>query len=250
MGLFAPILIAAYFPWKTALPPLAQYAGAAAIAASLAWGILTGAFFQLRAAEWRFPAGASTFLRDHPIAGHLFNTYEDGGYLIWRGLPVFIDGRSLSENVFQDYRLIMGAPLGDPRRDATLARYGVDAIVLNAFEYNSGIVYPLALALANPAKSDWKLVYDDPAAMVFLRNPTPDIPVLDKSRIPDHLEAECTLHVTRDPEFSLCARTLGDLFLRMGDRTRARRNLALYLDHPYDNDPRPREEYLQLLQTR
>lgn len=250
LGLFAPILIATYFPWRRALPSLAQYAGAAALASALVWGIVTGAFFQLRAAEWRFPAGAATFLRDHSIAGHLFNTYEDGGYLIWRGLRVFIDGRSLSENVFQDYRLIMGTPAGDLRRDATLARYGIDAIVLNAFEYNSGIIYPLALALADPAKPDWKLVYDDPASMVFLRNPSPDIPVLDKSRIPDHLEAECSLHVTRDPEFSLCARTLGDLFLRMGDRARARRNLALYLDHPYDNDPRPRQEYLQLLQAR
>ena len=144
----------------------------------------------------------------------------------------------------------MGTPPNDPRRDATLARYGVNAIAVNAFEYNSGIIYPLALALAQPAESDWKLVYDDPAAMVFLRNPPPDIPVLDKSRILDHLEAECTLHVTRDPEFSLCARTLGDLFLRLGDRARARRNLALYLDHPYDNDPRPRQEYLQLLQAR
>jgi hypothetical protein len=254
MGLLAPVLIVCYFPrWRTmprALPPLAKYAAAAALAAGLVWGIVSGDFFQLRGAEWRFPAGAATFLRDRANSAHLFNTYEDGGYLIWRGLHVFIDGRSLSENVFQDYRLIMGTPPNDPRRDATLARYGVDAIALNAFEYNSGIIYPLALALAEPTQSDWKLVYDDPSAMIFLRNPPPGIPGLDKSRILDHLEAECTLHVTRDPEFSLCARTLGDLFLRLGDRERARRNLALYLDHPYDNDPRPRQEYLQLLQAR
>lgn len=250
IGLLAPILIATYLPWKRPLPALAQYAAAAALAAGLAWGIVDGAFFQLRAAEWRFPSGAAAFLRDHPGSAHLFNTYEDGGYLIWRGLPVFIDGRSLSENVFQDYRLVMGTPPGDPRRDSTLAHYGVDAIALNGFEYNSGIIYPVALALAEPAESDWKLVYDDPAAMVFLRNPPPGIPALDKSRILDHLEAECALHVARDPEFSLCARTLGDVFLRLGDRARARRNLALYLDHPYDNDPRPRQEYLQLLQAR
>ena len=203
--------------------------------------------FQLRAAEWRFPAGAAAFLRGHAAGARLFNTYEDGGYLIWRGLSVFIDGRSLSENVFQDYRLIMGTPAGDPRRDATLDRYGVSAIALNAFEYNSGIIYPLALALSHPGESQWKLVYDDPAAMVFLRNPPADMPALDKSRILDHLEAECQLHVMRDPEFSLCARTLGDFFLRLGDRNRARRNLALYLEHPYDDDPRPRQQYLQLL---
>ncbi len=247
LALFAPIVFATYFPWRRTLPALFSYAGAAVIAAGIIWGLVSGALFQLRAAEWRFPAGAATFLHDHAPQARVFNTYEDGGYLIWRGVPVFIDGRSLSENVFQDYRRILGTPPGDPRRDATLARYSVDAIVLNAFEYNSGIIYPLTFALSQPAESSWKLVYDDPAAMVFLRNLPPRVQPLEKTRMPDHLEAECTLHVTRDPEFSLCARTLGDLFLQMGDRARARRNLALYLDHPYDNDPRPRQKYLELL---
>ena len=249
IGLLAPILIAAYFPWKRALPALAQCAALVAVTGGLVWGIASGAFFQLRAAAWRFPTGGSSFLRDRGISTHLFNTYENGGYLIWRGLPVFIDGRSLSENVFQDYRLIMGTPPGDPRRDATLARYGVGAIALNAFEYNSGIIYPLVLALAQPGEADWKLVYEDAAAMIFLRDVPTGVPVLDKGRILDHLEAECTLHITRDPEFSLCARTLTDFFLRMGDRARARKNLALYLEHPYDDDPRPRQLYMQLLQS-
>jgi hypothetical protein len=248
MALLAPILIATYFPWKRTLPPFAYYGAAAALACGLGWGTATGAFFQLRAAEWRFPAGAASFLREHGIAARLFNTYEDGGYLIWRGFPVFIDGRSLSENVFQDYRLIMGTPPGDRRRDATLAKYQIGAIVLNAFEYNSGVIYPLALALAQPDESAWKLVYDDPAAMVFLRDAPAGMPSRDKSKILDHLEAECTLHVNRDPEFSLCARTLGDFFLRAGDPVRARRNLALYLEHPYGDDPQARQIYLQLIQ--
>jgi hypothetical protein len=253
LALLAPVLIAAYFPsrMKTprSLPPFAVYAAAGALAVGLIWGGATGRFFQLRAAEWRFPQGAASFLLERAPHARLFNTYENGGYLIWRGLRVFIDGRSLSENVFADYRLIMGTPPGDARRDAALARWGVDAIALNAFEYNSGIVYPLVDALMNPDAADWKLVYDDPAGMVFLRNPPADLPVIDKARIVDHLEAECTLHVTRDPEFSLCARTLGRFFARVGDKVRARRYLALYLDHPYDDDPRPRQEYLQLLQS-
>jgi hypothetical protein len=84
--------------------------------------------------------------------------------------------------------------------------------------------------------------------MVFLRDVPPGVPVLDKSQILNHLEAECALHVSRDPEFSLCARTLGELFLRAGDRVRARRNLALYLEHPYGDDPKARQMYLQLIQ--
>jgi len=260
MALLAPILIATYFPWQRKLqamwkrtPPAmahyAQYAAAAALACALVWGIARGAFFQLRAAEWRYPAGAADFLRQHGIATRLFNTYEDGGYFIWRGMPVFIDGRSLSENVFQDYRLIMGTPPGDRRRDDTLFRYQIGAIAINAFEYNSGVLYPLALALSQPAESDWKLVYDDPAAMVFLRDPPPGTPVLNRAQVFDHLESECALHVTRDPAFPLCARTLGEFFLQAGDRVRARRNLALYLEHPYGDDPQARQQYLQLIQS-
>jgi hypothetical protein len=195
----------------------------------------------------RFPAGAATFLSNRGIAAPLFNTYENGGYLIWRGRQVFIDGRALSETVFQDYRIVMGTPPGDSRRDRTLARYGVGAIVLNGFEYTSGILYPIVLALAEPSESDWKLAYEDSQSMVFLRQLPPGVNPLPKSRIVDHLENECRLHVERDPEFSLCARTLGNLYLKAGARSRARSILSLYLQHPYGDDPDVRRAYMELL---
>jgi hypothetical protein len=208
-----------------------------------------GEFFRFGAAEWRYPSGAASFLQDNHISAPLFNTYEYGGYLIWRGLPVFIDGRALSETVFRDYRTILGAPPADAARRNLLERYGIGAVVMNAFEYNSGVLYGLALALAQPGAAEWKLVYEDAQAMVFLRHVPPGVPVLDKRRIADHLEGECDLHVARDPEFSLCARTLGDFFLRAGDNVRARRALFLYLEHPYQgiSDPEARRAYLQLL---
>jgi hypothetical protein len=247
VGLLAPILIAGYFRWKRPLPLVVHYAEGAAMIAALVWGTARGNFFQLRAAEWRYPAGAADFLRSRGIAAPLFNTYEEGGYLIWRGQRVFIDGRALSESVFQDYRLIMGTPPGDPRRDQTLARYGVGAIVVNGFEYNSGVLYPLVLALGQPSEADWKLAYEDPQSLVFVRRMPPGLQPLPKTRIVDHLENECHLHVERDPEFSLCARTLGNLFLRSGARARARSMLSLYLEHPYGDDPEVRRAYLELL---
>jgi hypothetical protein len=250
MGLLAPILIATYFPaTRLKLPVRAmEYVAITCLAAALVWGTVRGAFFQLRAAEWRYPQGAARFLRDNVPGARVFNTYEYGGYLIWRGVPVFIDGRALREAVFADYRKILGTPAGDPLRKEALARHGVNALVVNSFEYNGGALYALAPAMAQPAESEWKLVYEDPQSLVFLRDPAPGVPVLDKSRIVDHLEAECRLHVERDPAFSLCARTLGDLFLRSGDRQRARRSLALYLEHPYADDPEARPVYQQLLQ--
>ncbi len=252
VGVVAPILVATYFPAKFAnasarFERLATFAAMALVAAGLVAGCAQGRFFQLRAAEWRFPAGAATFLRQAGIRAPLFNTYEYGGYLIWRGERVFIDGRALSETVFEEYRLILGTPPGDPRRAQTLRRYGIGAILVNGFEYNSGVLYPLLLDLARSSSGEWKLVYDDPAAVVFVRDVPPGVAVLDSRRVYSHLEDECRMYVERDPDLSLCARTLGDLYLRSGDNRRARQWLGFYLDHPYGDDPDARRAYLQLL---
>jgi hypothetical protein len=248
IGMLAPILIASYWPWKRPLPWWAPVSAVALVAVAVVGGTVHGSLFQLRAAEWRFPEGAAQFLSEHHVSARVFNTYEYGGYLIWKGVPVFIDGRALSELVFDDYRKILGAQPNDPAPLQLLARYGAGAIVMNSFEYTSGALYPLALSLAQPDQREWKLVYEDPQSLVFLRAVPAGVGVLDRGRILSHLEAECTLHVERDPEFSLCARTLGDYFLRTRDRERARRILELYLAHPYGPDPEARRAYLQLLE--
>lgn len=247
IGLLAPILIATYFPWKRRLPVAAHFAALLVLASATVWGAARGSFFQLRAAEWRYPAGAAEFLKANHISTPLFNTYEYGGYLIWKDVPVFIDGRALSESVFQDYRTILGAPAADPARFALLAKYNIGAILVNAFEYNAGTLYPLVVALARPGDANWKLVYEDPQALLFLREVPPGIATLEPSRILDHLDAECRLHMSYDPDLSLCARTLGDFFLRTGDPERARRALELYLEHPYPGDTDARRAYLELL---
>ena len=246
IGVAAPILIATYAPKRAV--PARYFAMAATLVLSVAtvWQTARGNFFQLRAAEWAYPGGAVDFLREHRIDARLFNTYEYGGYLIWRGQPVFIDGRALSEAVFQDYRQILGAPPADPSRGQLLDRYGVGAIAANGFEYNSGVLYPLVLALAQPAGDAWKLVYQDAGAMVFLRDVPQGMPMLDKHAMADHLEAECRTHIEHAPEFSLCARTLADLSMRAKDNTRAKRMLELYLAHPYADDPEARRAYQSL----
>jgi hypothetical protein len=247
IGLLAPVLIAAYFPWKRRLPTAAACAAMLILVSATAWGAARGTFFQLRAAEWRYPAGAAAFLKAHHISAPLFNTYEYGGYLIWKDVPVFIDGRALSETVFEDYRAILGAPAADPARFAILAKHHVGAILINAFEYNAGTLYPLVVALAQPGNATWTLVYEDPQSLLFLREVPTGVPILDPARILDHLDAECRLHMSHDPDLSLCARTLGDFFLRTGDPQRARRSLELYLEHPYPGDSDARRAYLELL---
>ena len=241
IGLLAPILIAAYFPFRFYMPRRAAWVIPPLLAAVLAVGIARGAFFQLHGAMWKFPAGAADYLLANHLPGPLFNTYEHGGYLIWSLWPqykVFIDGRSLSESTHQDYQKILfntgssAERVAGPRGDL-LNRYGIRTVVMNTFQYNTGENYSLALALADPDNSDWQLVYDDAQALIFVRQPPPSTPVFsDKApRVLNHLDTECSTNIEHSRLAYLCARTMANFWIRSGQTPRARGMLQLYLEH-------------------
>jgi hypothetical protein len=256
IGLLAPILIAAYFPLRISLPRAAAWTVPFVLAGVLAAGVVRGSFFQLHAAMWKFPVGAADYLLANPLRGPLFNTYEHGGYLIWRLWPrerVFIDGRSLSESLYKDYQQILTNPSGagdqltGPRADL-LRRYGIETVVMNTFSFNAGGAYSLALALGNPAIADWQLVYDDAQSLIFLHQPPAGTPVFaDKlPHVLNHLERECEGNIEHSPVAYLCARTLADFWVQAGDIARGRKMLQLYLRHTMYPDPAAENALRQL----
>ena len=184
----------------------------------------------------------------HHVTQPMFNTYEYGGYLIWRlwpGQRTFIDGRALSESVFQDYARILynhDASDGMPSGEDLLNRYGIQVIVMNTFEYATGPVYVLA-----PAQTAWKLVYNDPQALVFMRTPPPGVQPLNSLDVLTHMEDECGLHIEHEPEYTRCARSLGQVFTKVGEFSRARKWVGIYLEHPHAPDPEAEQAYQQLL---
>src|SRR5580700_7635538 len=244
IGFWAPVVIAGYLPFKRALPAVAQFAAAALVLVLLAIGLARGAFFQLRAAEWRFPSGAADFVLTHGVASPMFNTYEFGGYLIWRLWPqqrVFIDGRALSESIFNDYARILYNHSGTDG-----GRTGLSLLDQYGIEYSEGQVYNLMLAIST-GLTEWKLVYSDPQAVVFMRQPPAGVQALDPSLTLDHMESECALHLDREPRYTLCARALGTVFSATGQLTRARQWLGIYLSHPHEPDPDAEQAYAHLL---
>ena len=250
IAFFAPVFLAAYLPWKCPLPAAAGWAAGLALAAGIVWGTAAGDFFQLRAADWRYPAGAADFLAAHHVTGRMFNTYEYGGYLIWRLWPrqrVFIDGRALSDRVFDDYARILynHDDSGGKSAPQLLDQYGVQVILMNTFEYVTGTVYLLAPALADPAQTEWRLVYRDPQALVWMRHPPAGVAPLDSLEVFGHMEDECGLHLDREPDRPRCARSLAQTFAKIHDFTRARRWLGIYLDHPHAADPEADAAYRQ-----
>jgi hypothetical protein len=115
---------------------------------------------------------------------------------------------------------------------------------MDSFEYLSGTPHELARAIAYPNMADWKLVYEDTQAMVFLRDIPPGVPVLGKERIADHLERECKAFVENVSGYPDCARRLGHLVVRTNP-DRARRMFALYFEYG-GTDSEARQAYQQL----
>jgi len=257
IGFWAPVVIASYLPTGlltrgSSLPSVAQFGVAALMLAGLGTGIARGSFFQFRVADWRFPSGAADFLLAHHVSAPLFNTYEFGGYLIWRLWPqerVFIDGRALSESIFNDYARILynhSAADGGESAQQLLDQYGVQAIVMNGFEYSEGIVYNLLPALSGN-QTEWKLVYNDPQAVVFMREPPNGVQALDPSMALNHMESECAVHLEHEPRYPLCARALGQVFSAVNQPRRARLWLGVYLSHPHEADAEAEKAYARLL---
>jgi hypothetical protein len=234
IGFIGPIMLATYLPaWKRRVPVFLEYAAGAALLYPIIVAFTSGAAFQLRASQWRYPGGAADFLIAHGVTGHIFNTYEQGGYLMWRLWPkiqVFIDGRALNESVYYDYTHINynADYQGGKTREQLLEQYGVKAIVMNGFDFG-GDIQLLAAALADPSQKEWKLVFRDQKELVYMREPPPGVPVLPSLDALISLEFQCG-HNIQNGLNPKCARSLGLMFYRIGDVRRSRKWLTTYLD--------------------
>jgi hypothetical protein len=228
-GIGALLAIAILFCWGQR-PVLAEGGLGVFLAAATILAIANGSI-QLRAAEWKVPAKAADFLLQHHIKGRIYNTYPQGGYLLWRLWPehqVFLDGRALSEKLYDDsQRIYMNADTtGGKSSDQLLNEYGIDVIVTDAFEPLSGLAYYLPAALADPAQKEWKLVYQDIHDMIFMRHPPPDVPVLNSFDALTTMEKQCAFYVQH--QTPACSWGMWDIFTKIGDRQRARKWLDIY----------------------
>ena len=243
MGIFGPILIAALLPsWKRAMPVIAEYTVAGLLAVWAVWQVGSGGAFQLRAAEWQLPSGAADFLKAHQVTEPMFNTYETGGYLVWRLWPMqkdFIDPRGLSEEAYTDYRRILfNADSNGGKSGAELIeKYHIQVLVVEGFDRFSGKVYLLPAALADPNQHEWKLVYSDAKGVVFMRHPPAGVQELNSLEALASIELQCREQVQHDPAKPRCARGIGELYGQIGNAGRARQWLQYYLEHKAESDP-------------
>jgi hypothetical protein len=106
------------------------------------------------------PEAALDFVRSKNVTGNVFNDYLFGGYLIWSGVPTFIDGRAelFGDDFVRQYSET--AAIADLKKAlAVLDDYKVNWVILAPKE-------PLTKAITT---GPWDEVYSDEYAVVFVR---------------------------------------------------------------------------------
>jgi hypothetical protein len=118
---------------------------------------------QTASTDANFPVGAANWLEAHPTVGtRMFNAYDWGGYLIYRfypDRPVFIYGEAteLGNQLMQEVSDVENA---EPDWQTILNEHGVNYVVERTDS---------ALGMALGVDPQWKQVYDDGFAVIFVK---------------------------------------------------------------------------------
>jgi hypothetical protein len=106
------------------------------------------------------PESSVDYIFAHNLHGNIYNGFNFGGYLIFRGIPTFIDGRELfGLNSFTiEYFTITS------KRPVEFIRY------LDKYNVSIGLVAPGSIESQEfRASSDWIGVYSDDISELFVR---------------------------------------------------------------------------------
>jgi len=161
--IFAPLLAALLARWVPVYEPRNDKYALNAVLIALTVLVL-GVWFPSNramneAVNREYPEKAVDFLRQHPKVGPTFNETW-GGYLLWSGRPVFIDGRfDLFEyaGVLADYIHIIHA---DGDTQFLFHKWGVRSCLVKK-------TTPLHVFLAS--QPGWKQAYEDNVSLLFVR---------------------------------------------------------------------------------
>ena len=107
------------------------------------------------------PESALRFARAHGIAGHVLNDYNFGGYLIFSGVPTFVDGRA---DMYGDAFI-------EREHEAVHAQNGELPAILGEYDVTWTLLAPSneAVRLLD-LMPGWHRVYGDADGVVFVRD--------------------------------------------------------------------------------
>ena len=111
------------------------------------------------------PVGAVDYIEAHRKNAKVFNEYHFGGYLIFRGIPSFIDGRT-DQLFLGGFMSSISQALKGPKSDFLA--------LLDKYDVTLALVRPKSPAAYRLSEADtWREVYAEETALVYERPPRP-----------------------------------------------------------------------------
>jgi hypothetical protein len=174
-----------------------------------------------------FPENAADFVTNNDLKGNMFNSFDWGGYLIWKLGPerkVFVDNRILDSGVVFDALAINSAKsdpplLGKPYHKTLLDGYNINYVITKL--YNSRLrMLPLVASLINDP--EWIPVYEGSNAIIFVKDKPSNSTVIKKfshvqERIIESQINQINAMIKRSPGHVSLYLVKGDLYLLTDD---------------------------------
>jgi Flp pilus assembly protein TadD len=122
--------------------------------------------------SWWFPEGAAEFIERENIPGQVFNSYNEGGFLVWKLGPKYsdyIDGRAIpfGSELFTRSAVLMAATPESPQWRQEAERYDIHTIIIPLARYGALQYFPVLRQFC--ASDEWRPVYLDEVSVVFVR---------------------------------------------------------------------------------
>jgi tetratricopeptide (TPR) repeat protein len=122
--------------------------------------------------SWWFPERAAAFIERENLPANIFNSFNEGGFFIWRlGLkyPDYIDGRNIpfGPELFDRNHALMRTPPDDPQWEREADRYHLETILIPLSRYYAFDFFPVLRQFC--ASETWRPVFLDEVSVVFLR---------------------------------------------------------------------------------
>ena len=124
---------------------------------------------------WWYPERAASFVEQANLPGEVMNTYDEGGFVLWRlgqHRRDYIDGRAIpfGTDVFEKQLRLMASSLDSNEWQSIAERYNVNTFILSLERRQKT---PLARLKEFCDSKSWRPVYLDEVAAVFVRR-TPE----------------------------------------------------------------------------
>ncbi|MEM7403958.1 MAG: hypothetical protein AAF458_01635 [Pseudomonadota bacterium] len=115
---------------------------------------------QMYPGTYRYPTDVVDYMKDASITGRIFNVFETGGYLIWRGAPdlkVYIDGRTEILYPFEHFEHANRILQSAASLRAELNRYDIDLVLFDNSLETHAVVHQTGMMALDYAGTRYSL---------------------------------------------------------------------------------------------